>query len=106
MLSRLTMFSDDRVQERQPGSVRRSITRMITPPPLAISFADINIGSWDDTRELLFDSSGNARFTNDLAEFLTEAQELDPSARAYGADAFYVCRRPPDRPSSAKPRQG
>lgn len=63
------------------------------PPHLIITNANINIGSWYEARELLFDSDGNVRFTNDLADFF-EAQ-LDASSRHYTADPFYVCHRPP-----------
>jgi hypothetical protein len=64
------------------------------PPPLIITNANINIGSWDDARELVFDSDGNAGFTNNLGEFV-EAQGFDASSQHYEADAFYVCRRSP-----------
>jgi hypothetical protein len=64
------------------------------PPSLVITNADRNIGSWSEARELLFDSDGNARFTNDLTDFF-ESQGLDASFQHYLADPFYVCRRPP-----------
>jgi hypothetical protein len=65
------------------------------PPPLVITNANINIGSWEDARELVFDSNGNvAGYTNNLGE-LVEAQGLDASSVVYPADAFYVCSRPP-----------
>jgi hypothetical protein len=65
------------------------------PPDLVITNADINIGSLEEFRELLFNSDGSARFTNDLGAFF-EAQGLDPSFTSYLADAFYVCGRPPE----------